>query len=275
MPTIKENLNVWSSDSSWAQDGEEWSVHWGGAEAQWWGSILPRIHPFIPTQTILEIAPGYGRWTYYLKDMCQELIIVDLTENCIQKCKLRFRDDTHISYFVNDGKSLDFLEENSVDFVFSFDSLVHAEPEVLESYLKQLAKFLKPNGVGFIHHSNLGEYSHYLSTYENIKGKINEFLDKLNLRKRESTHWRDVNMKATLFEKFCSDSGLGCISQELVCWGNPNPIDCFSLFTPEGSIWSRSNYKIVNRNFMDEGEYISNLSRLYCSSKLLDKNSTY
>ncbi|MEK6280890.1 MAG: hypothetical protein AABN95_11100 [Acidobacteriota bacterium] len=29
---------------------------------------LPRIHPFIPVGTILEIAPGYGRWTHYLKD---------------------------------------------------------------------------------------------------------------------------------------------------------------------------------------------------------------
>jgi len=130
--------------------------------------------------------------------MCQVLIVVDLTESCIQKCKLRFKGDTHISYFVNDGRSLDFLEKNSVDFVFSFDSLVHAESEVIESYLKQLAKILKPNGVDFIHHSNLGEYSQYLSTYENIKDKINKLLRKLNLREKEPGHWRDVNMKATL-----------------------------------------------------------------------------
>jgi len=272
MPTIKENLDIWSSNSSWIQDGEEWSAHWGGAEAQWWGSIMPRIHTFIPTAVILEIGPGYGRWTNYLKDVCKDLIVVDLTESCIQKCKLRFRDDTHIRYFVNDGRSLDFLERNSVDFVFSFDSLVHAEPEVIEIYLKQLAEILKPNGVGFIHHSNLGQYSRYLSSYENILDKINHFLVRINLRKKTNTHWRDVNMTATLFEKFCSDCGLVCISQELINWGNSYPIDCISLFTQQGSIWSRSNNKIVNRNFMDEGKYLSNLSRLYSLSSLLDKN---
>jgi cyclopropane fatty-acyl-phospholipid synthase-like methyltransferase len=39
------------------------------------------------------------------------------------------------------------------DFVFSFDSLVHVESDVIENYLTQLAKKLKPNGIGFIHHS--------------------------------------------------------------------------------------------------------------------------
>jgi len=79
-------------------------------------------------------------------------------------------------------------------------------------------------------------------------------------------------MTATLFEKFCSDCGLVCISQELINWGISYPIDCISLFTQQGSIWSRSNNKIVNRNFMDEGKYLSNLSRLYSLSSLLDKN---
>jgi len=42
--------------------------------------------------------------------------------------------------------------------VFSLDSLDHAEGDVMEAYLGQLAHKLTPNGVGFIHHSNLGMY---------------------------------------------------------------------------------------------------------------------
>lgn len=64
-----------------------------------------------------------------------------------------------ISAIINDGRSLDAVVDGSVDFVFSFDSLVHLEVEVIESYLKQLASKLTPNGVGFIHHSNMGEYA--------------------------------------------------------------------------------------------------------------------
>src|SRR4030095_8370524 len=45
--------------------GEEWSSAWGGSEAQWLGAIFLRIRAFIPTDTILEIAPGFGRWTNF------------------------------------------------------------------------------------------------------------------------------------------------------------------------------------------------------------------
>lgn len=274
MPTIKENLEIWGSEDSWTLDGEEWSEYWGGVEAQWWGSVLPRIHSFVPTDTILEIAPGYGRWTNYLKDMCRELIIVDLNESCIDKCRTRFKDESNIRYYVNDSSSLDFVEKKSVDFLFSFDSLVHADPEVIEIYLRQLGSILKPNGVGFIHHSNLGQYRQFISPEHGIKCMIDNLLDKMGLRKKLITHWRDQNMTAQLFEKFCSDSGLDCISQEIINWGNPYPIDCISLFTPKGSVWSRPNNKILNSSFVKEGGYISKLSGLYCSSKLLDKNSS-
>src|SRR5207253_469039 len=163
MPSVEENLSTWDRSYDWTQGGDEWSSAWGGAEAEWFGTILPRIHSFIPAGTVLEIAPGYGRWTHYLKDSCEKLILVDLAERCIDACKQRFASSSHITYHVNDGKSLEMIADNSIDFVFSFDSLVHAEADVLEAYLSQLAKKLKPNGVGFIHHSNLGMYSELIA----------------------------------------------------------------------------------------------------------------
>jgi hypothetical protein len=49
------------------------------------------------------------------------------------------------------------IAEESVDFVYSFDSLVHADAGVLEGYLSQFPRILSETGVAFIHHSNLGE----------------------------------------------------------------------------------------------------------------------
>jgi SAM-dependent methyltransferase len=158
MPEVDENLANWSAGWDWSQAGDEWSAWWGGTPALWHGALLPRIHAFVPAATILEIAPGYGRWTQYLKDLAERLVIVDLTERCIEGCRQRFADATNIEYHVNDGRSLDMVEDNSIDFAFSFDSLVHAEADVLAAYLAQLARKLKPNGVGFIHHSNIGAY---------------------------------------------------------------------------------------------------------------------
>jgi hypothetical protein len=45
-----------------------------------------------------------------------------------------------------------------VDFVFTFDSLVHAEINDIEAYLSELSRKLSQDGVAFVHHSNLAEH---------------------------------------------------------------------------------------------------------------------
>ena len=156
--SVKWNRLTWDVDYSWADGGDNWSEPWGGPEKQWRGAILPRIRAFVPARTCLEIAPGHGRWTQFLKDLCDQLIVVDLSSSCITACEQRFADCPNIRYHVNDGRSLAMLPDGSIDFAFSFDSLVHAEADVLESYLQQLALKMTNDGVGLIHHSNLGQY---------------------------------------------------------------------------------------------------------------------
>src|SRR5256885_10109383 len=143
----------------WKDAGEEWSAPWGTSNAQWSGTILPRIRDCVPTGTILEIGPGYGRWTHFLKNYCTEVWIVDRIKECIDACRHRFASDLHVRCFLNDGRSLAMIPNGSVDFVFSFDSLVHTKRDVVEAYLRELATKLKSGGKGFIHHSNFGEYA--------------------------------------------------------------------------------------------------------------------
>ena len=68
MPTIERNKELWDGLYHWSEMGDEWSKQWGCPYMQWYGMLLPRIHSFLPAKTILEIAPGYGRWTQFLKD---------------------------------------------------------------------------------------------------------------------------------------------------------------------------------------------------------------
>jgi hypothetical protein len=83
---------------------------------EWYGSILPRICAFVPVDTIFEIAPGYGRWTAFPKNLCKRLIVVDVSEKCIDACWQRFTRYSDISYFVNDGQSLEMVADGSIDF---------------------------------------------------------------------------------------------------------------------------------------------------------------
>src|SRR5579859_8081721 len=41
---------------------------------------------------------------------------------------------------MNDGTSLAMIEDGTVDLVFSFDSLVHVEADVMDAYLDEIAR---------------------------------------------------------------------------------------------------------------------------------------
>lgn len=270
MPTIGVNRREWSVDYDWSRGGDEWSHAWGGTPALWYGTILPRIHAFLPAATILEIGPGFGRWTQYLRVLCKRLIVVDVAEPCIAACRERFSDSTNIEYHVNDGTSLAMIPPCSIDLVFSFDSLVHAEKEVIDAYLGQLAEKLNPDGIGFLHHSNLGAC-------------LNGFTKRLfPLNKLLRYSWRAESMSARHFAEYAAAVDLCCPSQELVNWGSPNlgegavrreivnwgmrlplPTDCFSVIAASDSPWAGHHRVFKNMRFMSEARQLARIAACY------------
>lgn len=257
MPDIGQNVSTWTN-YEWPRGGDEWSDEWGNSDMLWWGTLFPRIAPFLPTQTVLEIAPGFGRCTTYLKNFCEHLAMVDVTERCIEACKERFGEPLSMSFFVNDGRTIPLVPDNSIDFVFSYDSLVHVEADSMQSYVHECSRMLKPNGVGFFHHSNIGAF-------------INPETGELPF---ENIHWRAMSMSAKLFEQFCDEAGLQCIGQEIVNWGGEMLIDAFSLFTPKGSRLARENIVVENPNLMREANMWRSVAPLYRSEGFAHFNRT-
>ena len=290
MPTVEQNLFLWGKADGWKDDGDKWSVKWGGTELEWWTSIFPRIRQFVPASTILEIAPGFGRWTQFLKGFCQQLIAVDVSPACIERCKERFASDPQVHCYVNDGKSLAMVEDASVDFAFSFDSLVHVEADVIAAYLNQLGKKLKPDGFAFLHHSNLGAYRNSIWLPKTIGrpqaigdgGKSALMSRGLWLRRRvqsKLTDWGLVNtfdnraesMCAKVFRQACDSAGLECRSQELVNWNHgPSLVDCFSVVTPRNGRPGKPPRLTRNPHFMDEAERARRTAEIYSSARSRD-----
>lgn len=236
----------------WTSAGEEWSAPWGTSAAQWFGAILPRIENCLPADTILEIAPGFGRWTHYLKDYCNELFAVDKSNQCIEACQQRFGSVSHVHCYLNDGRSLSMIPDGSVDFAFSFDSFVHPNRDVIEAYLRELRTKLKPGGKGFIHHSNFGEYA------TSLRERIPQVLAKPLIKAKilDWAHHRNPTMSADLFRDLCARHGLQCLSQELVNWRGRRLIDCFSLIVRSDSSTRGPTRTIRNPNFMREAARI-------------------
>jgi ubiquinone/menaquinone biosynthesis C-methylase UbiE len=259
VPSVEDNFARWD-ESDWAEAGEEWSHDWGGSLAAWRGSLFPRLGGYLPVARALEIAPGFGRWTQYLKGHCDRLTLVDLTPKCIEACRRRFSADSNIEYAVNDGKTLPMIAAGSVDFAFSFDSLVHAEADAMESYVRELRRVLSANGVAFIHHSNCGRYRWFFGLTRKLPRGQN-FLRRHRIIKDDG--WRGLSMTAERFREFCDRHGLHLNSQEIITWGHSWLMDCISVVTQPGSKQARPTQILENRDFFHEVPYVGRWSKLY------------
>ena len=271
MPTLEDNRRYWGSVYDWPEHGDEWSAPWGDAATHWHATILPRVWPFLPAHTVLEIAPGFGRWTGYLIDASERYVGIDLAESCIAICKERFQRARNANFFLNDGRSLEAVEDDSIDFAFTFDSLVHAEADVIEDYLKELRRTLSPHGIAFIHHSNAGEYAPALRRSDRIRHAARFLpLGTRVLQRVGMIGWdqsRAHSMTAGKLVDFCEAADLICVGQEIINWGprQRRLVDCLSLVTRPNSRWQRSNIIVRNPHFWSEAQSARALARVFTS----------
>jgi ubiquinone/menaquinone biosynthesis C-methylase UbiE len=269
LPSVAENLEKWNETYDWDLSETQWSSWWGGVAAQWYGSIYPRVRPFLPATSILEIAPGFGRWTQFLLQNCETYVGVDLSPKCAEACSRRFARYKGASFHSNDGHSLPMVADNSVDMAYSYDSLVHAEADSLTGYLEELARCLKDEGVAFIHHSNFGNYTatkEFLApiqdSMDRLPGPAKKWLYRTGVYR--GYHWRSPNVTAEMFSDLCEQVGLTCAGQELINWaGSYILLDAISIVTRPGSKWDKPNRVAKNRFFRLEARSIRRYAHIY------------
>jgi SAM-dependent methyltransferase len=246
---ISENSQIWGQAYDWPQEGDEWSAWWGTPHAQWAGCLYPRVFPFLKGR-ILEIAPGHGRWTQFLQAHGESLIGIDLARACVERCTERFGHNPNVNFECNDGLTFPMIESGSIDFAFSFDSLVHAEFDVMSSYTKELARVLKRGGVAFLHHSNLDAVLRYF-VLDKVKRRVS--------RRPFFFHHRAPSMSAEKMRTLAGGAGMMCVQQEIVPWGTgwPRMIDCMSTIanTPGNQC-----HVVRNPRFMEEAAAIKRIS---------------
>jgi SAM-dependent methyltransferase len=207
MPDLQWNRDTWDRWYDWRAGGEEWSIPWGTSQAQWFATLLPRVGTFLPAQSVLEIGPGFGRWTQFLLPTAGTYFGVDISEKCVKACSERFAGSPHARFLQNDGQSLECVTGSSLDLVFSYDTLVHAEYEVISTYIAQIVPLLSATGVAFIHHSNLAA-----------------------LPDSKNTANRSRTVSAEIFEQLVRLSGGKVLIQETIAWEQDVMSDCYTTF---------------------------------------------
>jgi len=237
MPTRDWNNQVWSGDYDWKDKGEEWSTVWGGSEAHWYGSLFPRLHRFLPADRVLEIAPGFGRWSKFLIPTSTDYFGIDLSAECVAGCSKIFERFDHAKFFQNDGLSLAAAPNDHFDLIFSYDSLVHAEMEVIRTYVGQSLGKLAVDGVAFFHHSNLSAVRDSVGT--------------------AYSHHRSESVSAELVADAVQAARGKVLLQEVINWGDTDVLlDGFTLFARAEAPWTPHPSAIKNANYMQEANNI-------------------
>jgi hypothetical protein len=86
--------------------------------------------------------------------------------------------------------------------------MVHFSPEMVESYLQDSIRVLKPGGMALFHHSN------YPAPLDRHYG--------------QNPHARN-HMTVELFAKLVQDAGLQLETSKTIKWGNEENLDAISL----------------------------------------------
>jgi ubiquinone/menaquinone biosynthesis C-methylase UbiE len=129
-------------------------------EEAWLESGRKRVAEFLaasrytPTgqDTLVDIGCGVGRNSFAFARHFGEVIGVDVSQVMVEKADgLKDRLGVENARFVHgNGVDLSFLDDASVDYAFSYVTLIHVPgPQVIKSYIREMERVVRPGGTLF------------------------------------------------------------------------------------------------------------------------------
>jgi len=92
----------------------------------------------LENKRVCDLGCGIGRWDYFLKDQCKELVLVDFSD-AVFVARHNLKDAENILYFMGDLRRLPFRYD-FVDFLFCIGVLHHLPCSALEE-VRSLKKY--------------------------------------------------------------------------------------------------------------------------------------
>jgi 2-polyprenyl-3-methyl-5-hydroxy-6-metoxy-1,4-benzoquinol methylase len=146
--------------------GEEWG---GPAFADF---IVDVVRPYLgPDADVLELGCGGGKFSQRLAPLCRMLLCTDISAAMIEHTRASLATKVvsgNVSYRILNGRDFQGIPDGSVDFIFSYDVLLHVQPQNVFSYLVDARRVLRDGGVFMLHQISLasdGGMAHFLSQY--------------------------------------------------------------------------------------------------------------
>lgn len=171
-----------------------------------WSETNPFYKAFqtLDLSTTLELACGKGRHSEMVAPMAGILTLVDVFPEHLIDCITRLQGKNNVAYVVCNGYEFEAVSRDSQSAVFCYDAMVHFAPEIVASYLGEIARVLKPGGRAVLHHSN----------YDGPQGE----------HYGQNPHARN-HMNLDLFASYARAAGLQVESSVALGWGGVDDLD--------------------------------------------------
>jgi hypothetical protein len=208
--SLTADRTLWNSDSMYHQNRE------GDAQAQTDIFLLPFVKEFFqPGKPVsfCDFACGQGAIASHLAkslagagyDIKRALLIDTVDDNLdAARPRLEGLNCGEVDTFVVNGNNFGGYGGEKVDFLYSWDAMVHFDLIDVVGYISTVSKVV--DGYCFFHHSNYG----------NVTNDI-----------RDNPHWRNF-MTMDVFAQICTSSGLSVLKQEVFAWGEKD-LDCITV----------------------------------------------
>lgn len=171
-------------------------------------TIFRRQFDRLNLESVIELACGHGRHAEQIAARCGRLTLMDIHEDNISFCRERLKGHANVQFVLNSGFDFRPVEDSSTTAIFCYDAMVHFSPDIVESYLLDARRVLRPGGMALLHHSN---YSAPLDQHYGL-----------------NPHARN-HMTEQLFRELVGKSDLKIVDTVAIAWGHDQELDRVSL----------------------------------------------
>tara|TARA_Y100001980_G_C14556640_1_gene349005 strand:- start:16248 stop:16946 length:699 start_codon:yes stop_codon:yes gene_type:complete len=136
------------------------SYSWGKAiedEKNLGNYVKVRDEILIPNclnKAVLELGCLDGKWSQYIIPKAMHTTLVDLSEDIIPILENRMKNvnvNKKFTFYATKGYELDGVQDDTIDLIFSIDTLVRVKKRYLEKYFSEFRRVLKKDGKMILH----------------------------------------------------------------------------------------------------------------------------
>ena len=140
-------------------------------------SVLFESKENFKDKIVLDLCCGLGRIAKFIVSDVKQYIGVDFSPIMIELARKRFEGVENVKFILNDGKTLKEIEDGSIDVCVCELGFQHLNKDVSESYVNEVHRVLKGDGVFLAQVPRLDYYKNkaFAFTLEETKAMFEKF----------------------------------------------------------------------------------------------------